>query len=300
MDRLRIVHLSDLHVWRWTWDPRELAGKRAIAMIELLLGRARRFRREQLPRVVDAVLARSPDHVLITGDLSMSSMEREFAEAKVHLEPILADRELVTVLPGNHDRYTRDAARRGLYEQAFGMYAPRREYPWLRWLDADTAILGLDPCRPALTASGRLPETQLAEARRLVETAGPKLARLIVACHYPFEAPAEHALTLARKPLVNASDLAAWLRELARPHLYCCGHVHKTWLFEPHRVPGQLCVNPGPPSEFHDRPSDRPGFLELDLDGEGVRVTHHGWDPGGAGWSVRVLGERERFFRPVS
>ena len=67
---MKIVHLSDVHVWRYTWDVRRLAGMRALGVIELLTGRARRFQLDRLEAVVDRVLGLAPDHVLITGDLT--------------------------------------------------------------------------------------------------------------------------------------------------------------------------------------------------------------------------------------
>ena len=36
---MRIVHLSDVHIWRYTWNASRLMGIRALGMVELLLGR---------------------------------------------------------------------------------------------------------------------------------------------------------------------------------------------------------------------------------------------------------------------
>ncbi len=33
---MKIVHLSDIHVWRYTWNLRHLLGRRALGMMELL------------------------------------------------------------------------------------------------------------------------------------------------------------------------------------------------------------------------------------------------------------------------
>ena len=52
---MKIVHLSDIHVWRYTWDPRRLMGRRALGIMELLMGRARRFQLDRLAAVVDRV-----------------------------------------------------------------------------------------------------------------------------------------------------------------------------------------------------------------------------------------------------
>ncbi len=55
MERLRVVHLSDIHVWRYAFNPLRLLNKRAVGMMELLSGRARKFRLERLHAVVEQV-----------------------------------------------------------------------------------------------------------------------------------------------------------------------------------------------------------------------------------------------------
>ena len=35
---MKIVHLSDIHVWRYTWNLRHLLGRRVLGMMELLMG----------------------------------------------------------------------------------------------------------------------------------------------------------------------------------------------------------------------------------------------------------------------
>ena len=158
-------------------------------MGSLLVRRARKFRLERAEQVVNRVLDLNPDHILITGDLTTTALAAEFRVARRILEPWLRNSEKVTVIPGNHDRYTAGAHRDRRFEQYFGEFSPASSYPWLRSLDSQTAILGLDPTRASLTARGKLPETQLARAKELFATSGAQIKRLIVACHYPLDAP---------------------------------------------------------------------------------------------------------------
>lgn len=292
---LRLVHLSDIHVWRYCFRPWRLASKRLVGMTHLLAGRARRFRRERLGEVVERVRGLRPDHVLITGDLTTTALPAEFEDARRDLAPLLGDVSRATVLPGNHDRYTGRAVRSRAFEGVFGEFAPRRGYPWLRTLDDQTAILGLDPTRAHYSARGVLRPAQLTEAQALLAERRPR--RLIVACHYPLAAPEQYRGELATKRLENAEEVRDWLAGVG-PHLFCCGHVHAAWAFSPPGLPGQLCLNAGAPL-LHDRTGRRrPGFLEIELDGDDVRVAHHGWD--GSTWSVVPLGERAGFFAAIS
>ncbi|MDR3619709.1 MAG: metallophosphoesterase [Paludisphaera borealis] len=289
---MKIVHLSDIHVWRYTWNVGRLVGVRAWWMLALLRGRARQFQLERLDEVVARVRSLDPDHVLITGDLTTSALPDEFADAKRHLAPMIADRERITILPGNHDRATRRSSTTNRFESAFGLYMPRLTFPWLRRLDDETAILGLDATRFHYTPRGRIPTAQLDQARALLTDAPGPPRRLIVASHYPIAAPPPYERELAAKRLENADELAAWLARVG-PHIFCCGHVHAAWAFRPRGLPDQLCLNAGAPLYRDAAALQPPGFLEIDLDADRVKVVHQAWD--GKEWKPIVMVD-ERVF----
>jgi 3',5'-cyclic AMP phosphodiesterase CpdA len=272
----RLIHISDIHFWQYALNPMQLFSKRLLGMGALIVRRARRFRLERIEDVVDRVRSLAPDHILITGDLTTTALRAEFRAARRALEPWLADPEAVSVIPGNHDRYTVEAHRDGRFEQFFGGFAPSRTYPWLRFVEPGTAILGLDPTRASFTARGRLPAAQLDAARALLDGARSGIRRLVVACHYPLDAPPALRGELSGKRLINAPSLERWLAGVG-PHLYCCGHVHAAWAFTPDAVRNQLCLNPGAPL-LRDRTGRRPpGFLEVLLEGPCVTIRHHAW-----------------------
>jgi 3',5'-cyclic AMP phosphodiesterase CpdA len=290
---LRLVHVSDIHFWQFAFNPLHLLNKRFLGMGSLLVQRARKFRLERIEQVVDQVLSLEPDHILITGDITTTALPAEFKAARRQLAPWLTDPAKVTVIPGNHDRYTSGSHQARLFEKSFGEFAPAASYPWLRYLDGQTVILGLDPSRASLTARGRLPEPQLVRAKELVADLGPEARRLIVACHYPLDAPPGHRRDLARKNMINAEEITVWLATLG-PHLYCCGHVHAAWAFAPRRIPDQLCLNAGAPL-LRDHAGDHPpGFLEVVLTGPEVVVKHHFWKE--EDWQVLPLYQSPSFF----
>ena len=295
---MRIVHISDIHFWQYVFNPFRLLNKRVVGMTSLVAGRARRFHLTRISELVDQVRQLEPDHILITGDLTTTALPDEFRAARIALKGWLVDSARVTVIPGNHDRYTWWSHRSRRFERYFGEFAPRLAFPWLRWLDASTAILGLDPTRAGITARGRIPTAQLVEAKKLVADAGSQLDRLIIACHYPVDVPAEFKSELARKRLLGAEQIRSWLQELG-PHLFCCGHVHAAWSFRPLDVPDQICINPGPPLLPRHYGHNHPGFIEIHLDGSMVKVDHHGWT--GDFWELQTLSIDREFFgiRPV-
>ena len=290
---MRIVQLSDIHVWRYVFNPLHLFNKRAVGMADLLLGRARKFRLERLADVVERAASLNADHILITGDLTTTALTSEFQAAREALAPLLADPDRVTVLPGNHDRYTTGAVRYRQYEEWFGMFAPRVEYPWIRRLDDDTAILGLDATRSHISATGLLPLAQLEAARALISDHATRPRRLIVANHYPLETPPLYAKELAIKRLKNALQVQSWLNTIG-PHLYCCGHVHAAWTFVPRGVPEQVCINSGAPLLRDPTGLRPPGFVEITLHDRSVSVVQHAWE--GREWEIRPLFQNPAFF----
>lgn len=292
---MRIVHLSDIHVWRYAFNPFRLFSKRAVGMAELLLRRARKFRLERLRAVVDRVKGLEPDHILITGDLTTTALPEEFRMARVTLQELLGDRSRVTVVPGNHDRYTTGSVRHRQFERWFGEFAPSTTYPWIRDLGRETGILGLDATRSHISATGRLPAEQLARAAALLAE-GTRPRRLIVACHYPIAAPPAYAQELAHKRMKNADELRDLLATVG-PHVYCCGHVHAAWAYVPESLPNQLGLNAGAPLLRDPTGLRPPGFLEITLHDQDVSAVHHAWS--GTDWQMLPLYQNPSFFLPT-
>ena len=114
---MRILHLSDIHVWRYTWDLRRLTNLRLPVTVELLRGRARRFRMEHLEAVMDHARDLAADHVLITGDLTTTALPAEFHDVRRALATLLTRWLEVTILPGNHDRTTGRSLRARRFEE---------------------------------------------------------------------------------------------------------------------------------------------------------------------------------------
>ena len=293
---MRIIQLSDIHVWRYSYNPLHLFNKRVVGTASLLAGRASNFRLERLESVIARVRDLGADHVLITGDLTTTALKAEFLDARKALADLLGDPSRVTILPGNHDRYTTNSVRYRQFEHYFGAFAPSDTYPWLRFLDPHTAILGLDATRSHISARGYLPPAQLAMARDLLADPSRRPRRLIVASHYPIFAPPSYAPELRPKRMKNDLEVANWLATIG-PHMFCCGHVHAAWTFVPPALPNQLCVNSGAPLLRDPTGLRPPGFLEIEMHDRGVSILHHAWVRDA--WEVRPLFQDPAFFPPA-
>ncbi|MFO0748672.1 MAG: metallophosphoesterase [Myxococcota bacterium] len=174
---MRIAHLSDLHVLdltgvRWT----RFLNKRATGLVNLVGSRKDAHPVALAERLVQTLVADPVDHVVVTGDLTNLALESELAAARRVLEPLAVGGRL-SVIPGNHDVYTRGAERARRFEQVFGdwMWAPREahDYPWLKRL-GDVSLLGFGSAvaRLPFIATGLVSKAQLTRLREL----GPALA----------------------------------------------------------------------------------------------------------------------------
>ena len=105
-----LAHLSDPHLAplpapHWS----ELLGKRVTGYINWQ--RKRRFIHEPvaLAAIVADIKAQSPDHIAVTGDIANIALAAEFPRGRNWLESLGTAHD-VTVVPGNHDVYVREAA----------------------------------------------------------------------------------------------------------------------------------------------------------------------------------------------
>jgi 3',5'-cyclic AMP phosphodiesterase CpdA len=147
---MRIAHLSDLHVLdlRGNSVGRYL-NKRLTGLASLAAGRKAAHPLELAERLVADVQAAGVDHVVITGDLVNLALESELRRARAILDP-LGGFEQVSVIPGNHDAYTRGSERAARFESFFGhlMWPPAspQTYPWFKDL-GEVKLCGLRSVR---------------------------------------------------------------------------------------------------------------------------------------------------------
>jgi 3',5'-cyclic AMP phosphodiesterase CpdA len=233
---LRIAHVSDLHVlspfgaeWR-----RTLFNKRLTGYANVIRQRGRVYRSEYLATVLSAAAAQA-DQLVVTGDITNLSLEREFEEARALLDGAARTVE-VTVVPGNHDVYLPAIHEERRFPHHFGAFL-RSDLPQLARdlragpfpcvkLRGSAAIIALSSAvpRPPFFASGRVGGVQLAALEEIL--AHPEVVRRtpVVLIHHP---PVDGRIRLAqlRDGLVDAQRLRRVLSSLARG-LVLFGHLH--------------------------------------------------------------------------
>lgn len=282
---MRILHFSDIHVsipWREVpW--RKWFGKRALAVVNLLAGRARRFAaaRAKVEALASFCREQHVDLVLFTGDYTALGLEREFAAARVAVRPLMRARGGFVSIPGNHDLYLPDTLRERSFERHFGdtltsdlpEYGAAGGWPVVRLAGDTVAVIALNSARPnpaPWRSSGRLPAEQLAALERLL--ADPRVASrfTLILNHYPPRlADGRRDRRLHR--MENDDELLAACAGLSRGALLC-GHVHRRYAL---RAPG------GAPWIFCSGSATmaaREGLWVFDVGDGAVRAIPGRWD----------------------
>lgn len=277
-----LAHLTDIHVA----DAREYvapADQRWHARIA-------KHSRALLDEALRDLSAQRPDHVVLTGDFTQTSRHSEFLRARAHLDAHLAGVRL-SVIPGNHDVWSREAVEGRWFERSFGgnirCDLGGTGFPYCHLIGDSIALLALDssPFEPGADPSrvkGRITAEQLA---RLEGLAGHERLRgrfLVLLLHHHLRLSPEDAALEDPKDPTPLEDAAALEETLARLPigLVLHGHRHKQMRLDlrlGNRDVPVLC--PGSATRVHERP-DRTGRYGLyELDGDGlVSARIRAWD----------------------
>jgi 3',5'-cyclic AMP phosphodiesterase CpdA len=230
----RLAHISDLHFSKLTWNLLQFFSKRWLGNLNLLLKRKHTFNPDSLTTLLPIFHERKIDAVLITGDLTSTSHEREFLMARQFIESLEQEKFKVFTLPGNHDQYTKKAHRKQLFYQFFNTtYASSTDpltalslkedglttaYFGHRWwlIGLDTAI-----ATSLISSNGYFsPELEQKLEKALKEI--PEGHRVILINHFPIfsnESP--------RKSLIRKDALKKQIERFPKIKLFLHGHTHR-------------------------------------------------------------------------
>ena len=232
---ITIAHLTDVHLGPIAgFTPRYWNLKRALGYANWVRNRRSAYLRTVLDRIVADLAAQAPDHIAVTGDLTNIGLPQEHINALAWLKSVGAP-ERVSVIPGNHDIYSKLGADPGSARWAAymtsdaqgGAHAAHGEaFPFVRML-GPVALIGINSAAPTppLVASGRLGAGQLARIAAVLERlARADVFRLVLIHHPPLPGQA--------KPYRDLEDAAALEAVLARhgAELVIHGHNHHNML----------------------------------------------------------------------
>lgn len=282
--RVKIAHLSDLHVPAWQGVTLERClNKRLTGLANLRLRRGHEHEGYALSAVARAVRERADiDHVVVTGDLTNLALEEEFEAARRFLaEELALDPSRVTVIPGNHDAYTRGAYESRRFERYLSSYATNdlpgasamheeRAFPFVR-IRGPVAIVGLSTAvpRPPLVASGEVGALQRAALHAVLAHSEVSSRFPVILIHHPWHRPPS-----LKKAMLDALDDRDELKEVldVLPRgLLLHGHLHRRMRRTLGTARGKLDVlGATSASLVCDDPDRRAGFNVYEVDERGL------------------------------
>ncbi|MEX0655584.1 MAG: metallophosphoesterase [Phycisphaeraceae bacterium] len=286
---MRIAIIGDIHLFRLKVHYSRLLGKRLLGQSNLWLNRRFRFNHSLLDLIIERTQELEPDLVLLTGDVTTTSLEDEFSDIVRYFEP-LAQTAPVLMVPGNHDRYTFRSASSRRVENIMSSLLPRT-FPHHQKLTDRWHLLGLDSARPQIVFSrGELGQPQFDKTAELLSNM-KKDEGVLVLCHYPASTPPGTPRSWAHD-LAEAEKLDKLLDQCPARVVFVHGHIHKPWHWirrhgtagngatEPHMT----CVNAGAPCMTSANFPMGQGLWELQLPDDphdDLHLVHHVPTPDG-------------------
>ena len=224
-----IIHISDLHFHSYPQKFVELNAKRILGTINLLIRRAREFPLKRAELLVKRINEMEWDHLVISGDITQLSLEREFALAREILDPLLIKKDCVTIIPGNHDRYLNTHVGEDLFNKYFGEFFGINEIHTSK-INDDWFLLGWDSAHhnDLRTSSGTVKSSTIRATENLIQSHSDK-TKFIVANHFPLTFPEDWKFDRFHE-LYNLVPVRNWILQNPQIRVYLHGHIHSNWV----------------------------------------------------------------------
>ena len=280
---MRIAHFSDLHLLALDGVPvRRFLNKRLTGWVNLRLKRGSIHRSSYVRAIAREIARAGIDHVIVTGDLSNLALETEFDVARDVLQRDLGiDPARITVVPGNHDVYTRGALASRRFERFMAEWLVSdlpeltvndrgASFPVVK-LRGPAAIVALSSAVPRLpfVAAGSLGQPQLDVLARILEHPEVRRRILVLALHHPLVYDGSRIKTHI-EGLRDAPALLSMLQPLSRG-LVVHGHLHRRILrLVPTRAGRLHHIGATSASLQHDASERMAGYNLYELDEGGV------------------------------
>jgi 3',5'-cyclic AMP phosphodiesterase CpdA len=196
---MRLAHFSDLHLLSLEGvGLRRFLNKRITGFMMLKMHRGSAHKPFAVRAIADEVKQAKVDHVCITGDLTNLALEPEFDLVQKFLEVDLGlSPDQVSVIPGNHDVYTRGSAHKRRFEHYMSKYMESdlpefgvdhfgARYPYVK-LRGQLAIIGMSTAVPRgpLMAAGRFGSAQIDQLAKMLRHAEVADRGKVILQHHP-------------------------------------------------------------------------------------------------------------------
>lgn len=260
---MRFVHLSDLHFATPSYSPLQFFSKRWLGNANLLLFRKQLKKRDLLYSLPPLFKELKPDYLFLTGDVATTAMEEEFSLARDFVREVERLGIPVSLVPGNHDRYTRQSDRRERFYHYFPCEMLRRERLEVKQLKEGWWWIGLD-CAHATSlffSCGTFFE-RIEERLVRLQSELPQSARIVMGNHFPL-----FGVGSPRHALRRREALQRLLQRWPQVKLYLHGHEHTPYSIDRRKEGYPLILNAGSAAQLPVG-----GFTCIDVGSEALSV----------------------------
>ena len=268
-----IIHISDLHFHSYPQKLSEFNAKRILGATNLLFRRAGEFPLSRAVHLVERIQKMGWDHLVISGDITQLSLEREFLLAREILDPLLKKKDNVTVIPGNHDRYCNEKSGKDLFTKYFGEFFGKNEVHMTK-INKEWCIFGWDSAHSndLRTSSGTVKNSTIMATENLIQNL-PEHTKFLVVNHFPLTFPEDWKFDRFHE-LYNLVPVRNWILRNPQIRLYLHGHIHTNWVHRLTRdsAPELLLVNSAAScSKLHEGQCS--SFHQIILEDNNVKVN---------------------------
>ncbi len=228
---MKFIHISDLHI------PVKipifaLRGKMISGYLNFALRRRKLHPMKAVERLIEFVKNSEYDCLILSGDITNVSHEREFAETRKILAPILNEKAFV--IPGNHDRYMSSSVEPiDLYNKYFGEFSgdeiPNAQGEYIRIKKIkNLALIGWDSNEPTpiAIATGFVKSKVIDITKNFLQL--NQIKKYAIVCHHPIWSIPDGFESEYHK-MKNREEVISSL--LTNPPLaYFHGHCHSNWI----------------------------------------------------------------------
>lgn len=263
---MKIGHISDIHWLDLTGArPWDFFNKRLSGGFNLLVGRARKHTQEATRAALETLKAQRCEHIIVAGDLTNLALPAEFRAVWQMLGEYYRPMEM-TIVPGNHDFYTRESLANRRFERMIYALRPGNidvgvdaNWPFVN-LVRDVAIVGLNSAypRPWFVAGGKIGDRQLDDLDRVLALPDVAVRTPIVVLHHHLY----RVSSSLGESLRNLEDRQKLL-EICQKHgvaLIAHGHNHD---YELRRAHGIILAEAGSCSVSTFKKDNRAGKLNI-------------------------------------
>ncbi len=294
MTQTSILHIGDLHFWRIPWNPFHLFNKRFLGVGNLVAGgRAKKFRQEMAPRLVERLQATPSDVLLFSGDFSSTALPAEFQAAINAFNPYFGSfTGSVFSVPGNHDCYLASEIKGRTIGNILGKTFNTEVANSLVQIAPTVELYRLNAAtKNGLGSHGRVLPEHLEFAKEKMSSLPSETKALLVLCHFPPEDP-PGVLHHDRGPQLRGSrELLEVLSSATDfPIYWLHGHHHHRWVYGSPTVGNLLYINAGAPL-MRRKSGSLPdmGFHQLLLDADSHELVTHRFDHKAGQWKSKSV-----------